>query len=101
MHIEVKLLYNHGGTTDWDITKGLPTPTVNDSGKISIEEVRKNGLAFRMNATPRKARLKVLMGFIITKLDMKRGRIRKRRCPRMKRVLGWSTFALGCHAQTI
>ena len=32
MHIGVKLLYNHGGTADRDVTKGLLTPTVNDSG---------------------------------------------------------------------
>ena len=32
MHIEVKLLYDHEGTANRDVTKGLPTPTVNDSG---------------------------------------------------------------------
>ena len=32
MHIGVKLLYDHGGTTDRDVTKGLPTPIINDSG---------------------------------------------------------------------
>ena len=32
---------------------------------------------------------------------MKRSRIRRRRCPGTKRVLGRSGFALGCHAQTI
>ena len=31
VHIGVKLLYDHSGTTDWDVTKGLPTPTVNDN----------------------------------------------------------------------
>ena len=32
VHIGVKLLYDHGGTIDQDITKGFPTLTVNDSG---------------------------------------------------------------------
>ena len=32
VHIGVKLLYDHGGTSDLDVTKWLPTPTVNDSG---------------------------------------------------------------------
>ena len=31
MHIGVKFLNDHRGTTDRDVTKGLPTPTVNDS----------------------------------------------------------------------
>ena len=31
VHIEVKLLYDHGGTSDEDVTKWLLTPTVNDS----------------------------------------------------------------------
>ena len=97
MHIGVELLYDHGGITDWDITKGLPTSTVNDSGKISVGEVRKNDLAFQMNVTPRKVLQKVLTGFIITEPDMKRGRIKRRRNPRMKRVLGWSSFLLRCH----
>ena len=32
VHIGVKILYDHGGTTDWDVIKGLPTLTVDDSG---------------------------------------------------------------------
>ena len=31
-HIGVKLLYDHRGTVDWDVTKELSTHTVNDSG---------------------------------------------------------------------
>ena len=42
----------------------------------------------------------VLMGLLITELDVKRSRIR-RRCPRMKRVPRQSGFMLWCHAQTI
>ena len=32
VHIGVKLLYDHGGTADHDVIKGLPISTVNDSG---------------------------------------------------------------------
>ena len=46
MHIVVKFLYDHGETADRDITKGPLSLIVNDSGKISIREVRKNDLAF-------------------------------------------------------
>ena len=101
MHIGVKLLYDHGETADRDITKGPLILIVNDSGKISIGEVRKNDLAFQMNATSRKVFRKVLTGFIITELNVKGGKVKGRRCPRMKSVLGRSSFALGCHAQTI
>ena len=78
VHIGVKFLYDHGGTTNRDITKGPLTPMVNDSGKVSIGEVKKNDLAFRVNATPRKVLGKVLTGFIITEPDMKKARIRRR-----------------------
>jgi len=54
-----------------------------------------------MNATSRKVLLKVLMGFIIMEPDMRRSRIRRRRCPEMKRVSGRSRLVLRCHAQTI
>ena len=46
VHIGVKLLYDHGRTSDQDVTKRLPTPTVDDSGKVNIEKVRKDDLAF-------------------------------------------------------
>ena len=39
VHIGVKLLYDHGGTSDQDVTKGLPTPTVDDSEKVSIKKI--------------------------------------------------------------
>ena len=32
VHIGVKLLYDHGGIAVQDVTKGLPTPTVDDNG---------------------------------------------------------------------
>ena len=54
MHIGVELLYDHRGTSDRDVTKGLPTPTVDDNGKVSITKIQKNDLAFQMNAASRK-----------------------------------------------
>ena len=45
VYIGVKLLYDHGETSDWDVTKGLPTPIVDDSGKVSIEKIGKDDLA--------------------------------------------------------
>ena len=38
------------------------------------------------------------MSFLITELNIRRCRIKGRRCPR-KRVQGWSRFAFGCHEQ--
>ena len=78
MHIGVKLLYDHGGSSDPDVTKELPTPTVNDSGKVSIGKIRKDDLAFRMNVASRKVLRKVHTGFIITEPNMRRRRIRRR-----------------------
>ena len=46
VHVGVKLLYDHRGTSDRDVTKGLPTPTVGDNGKVSITKIQKNDLAF-------------------------------------------------------
>ena len=53
-----------------------------------------------MNAAPRKVLRKVLMGFLIMEPDMRRGRIRRRRCLGTKRISGRSRLMLGCHAQT-
>ena len=54
IHIRENLLHDHGETSDWDVTKELPTPTMTDSGKVNIEKIQKNDLAFRMNAPSRK-----------------------------------------------
>ena len=40
VHIRVKLLYDNEGTNDQDITKGLTTPTIEDSGKVSIRKIQ-------------------------------------------------------------
>ena len=46
MHIGVELLYHREGMSDRDVTKGLLTPTIKDSGKVGIEKIRKDDLAF-------------------------------------------------------
>jgi len=53
-----------------------------------------------MNTTFGEVLQEVFLGLFITEPNVKRSRIR-RRCPRTKRVLSRSRFALGCHAQTI
>ena len=58
-------------------------------------------MVFQRNATFGEVLQNVLTGFIITEPNISRSRVRRRRCPKTKRVLGWSGFALGCHAQTI
>ena len=40
MHVGVKLLDKYERTGDWDITKWLPSPIVNDRGKVSVGKVR-------------------------------------------------------------
>ena len=39
MHIRVELLYDHEGTSDWEVTQWLLTPTVDDSGKVIIKKI--------------------------------------------------------------
>ena len=53
-----------------------------------------------MNATFGEVLQKVLTSLLIMEPNMERCGIR-RRCPRTKRVLRWSSFALRGHAQTI
>ena len=99
MHVGVKILDQHGRTSDWDITQWLPSPTVNDSRKVSVSEVRQNDSAFRMNTSSRKVLREVLSGILITELNMRRSRIRRRRCRRTQRVLGRSCLTPRCHRQ--
>ena len=97
VHVGVKFLDQHERTCDQDVTQWLPFPTINDSGKVSVGEVRQYDLAFRMNTSFRKVLQECLMGIIITEPKRERGRIRRRRGTGMKRVLGWSGFTLRCH----
>ena len=66
VHVGVKLLDKHERTSHWDVTQWLPFPIMNDSGKVSVGEVRQNDLAFRMNTSSRKVLREFLMGIIIT-----------------------------------
>ena len=88
MHVGVKLLDQHGQTSDRDVTPWLPSPIVNDSGKVSVSEVRQIDSGFQMNTSSRKVLREVLSGILITKPNMRRSRIRRRRCPRMQRGFG-------------
>ena len=57
-----------------------------------------------MNASSLEVLQKVLTGFIIMELDMRwsevKGGRRRKRCPKTKRVPGWSRFAFRCHKAT-
>ena len=98
MHVRVKLLDQHGWTIDQDVTQWLPTPTVNDNGKVSVGEVRQNDLAFRMNASSRKVLREVLSSIFIMEPNRRGSGIRRRRrCPGTKRVLGWSRLMFWYH----
>ena len=92
MHVGVKILDQYRRTNNRDVTQWLPTPTVNDSGYVNVGEIRQNDSVFRMNTLSRKVLWEVLSSILIMELDMRMSRIRERRCPRMKRVLGQSGF---------
>ena len=83
MHVGVKLLDQHGRTYDQDVTQWLPTPTVNDIGKVSVGKVHQNDLVFQMNTSSRKILREVLSGILITEPVM-RSRIRGRRYPKRR-----------------
>ena len=100
IHVGGKILDQYEWTSDWDVTQWLPSSTVNDSGKVNVGEVRQNNLAFLMNTLSRKVLQEVLLGIFITKPNMKRSRIRRRRSPRTKRFLGRSGFTFWCHRHT-
>ena len=97
VHVGVKLLNKHERTSDRDITQWLPSPTMNDRGKVGVGKVRQNDLAFRMNASSREVLRKCLKGIIITELNIKRWRIRRRKSTKMKRVPGWNGFTFRSH----
>ena len=97
MHVGVELLDKHERTCDRDVTQWLPSPTVNDRGKVGVSKVQQNDLAFRMNASSKEVLRKCLKGIFITELNVRRWRIRRWRSTRMKRVPGWSGFTFRCH----
>ena len=71
VHVGVELLDKHERTGDRDVTQWLPSPTVNDRGKVGVCKILQNDLAFRMNASSRKVLRKCLKGIIITEPDMR------------------------------
>ena len=97
MHVGVELLDKHERIGDRDVTQWLPSPTVNDRGKVGVGKVRQNDLEFRMNALSREVLWKCLKGIIIMEPNVRRWRIRRWGSTRMKRVLGWSGFTFRCH----
>ena len=97
VHVGVKLLDKHERTGDRDVTQWLPSPIVNDKGKVGVGKVRQNDLAFRMNTSSRKVLRECLKGIIIMESDSRRRRISRWRSTGTKRVLGWSGFTLRCH----
>ena len=88
VHIVVELLNQHKRTSDEFVTKRLPFPTVNDSGKVSVSKITQDDSAFRMNASSRKVFCKCLMDIIITKTEREGCMIRRGRGTRMKRISG-------------
>ena len=77
VHVGVKLLDKHERTSDRDVTQGLSFSTMNDSGKVSVGEVRQNDLVFRMNTSSRKVLQECLVSIINTEPKRERSRIRR------------------------
>ena len=71
VQVRVELLDKHKRTGDRDVTQWLPSPTVNDRGKVDVGKIHQNDLAFRMNASSRKVLRKCLKGIIITEPYMR------------------------------
>ena len=74
-----------------------PISTVNDSGKVGVDEARQNDLEFKMNATSKKVLRECIVGIIITEPKKERSRIRRRRGTGMKRVPGQNELTVRCH----
>ena len=51
VHVGVELLNQNERTSDGLVTKTLPFPTVNDSGKVDVSKMTQDDSAFRMNAS--------------------------------------------------
>ena len=97
VHVGVKILNEHERSGDRDITQWLPSPTMNDKGKVGVGKVRQNDLAFRMNALSREVLRKCLTGIIIMESNIRRWRIKRRRSTKTKMVPSWSEFTFRCH----
>ena len=92
MHVGVKLLDKH------ERTQLLPSPIVNDRGKVGVGKFRQNDLALKaLKASSREVLRKCLKGIIIMEPNVRRWRIRRWRSIRTKRVPDWSGFTFRCH----
>ena len=69
VHVRVELLNQHESTSNELLTKRLPFPIMNDSGKVGVNKMTQDDSAFRMNASSGKVFCKCLMGIIITKIE--------------------------------
>ena len=97
MHVGVKILDQYRRTNNRDVTQWLPTPIVNDSGYVNVGEIRQNDSVFRMNTSSRKFLWEVLSSILIMEPNRRGGRIKRQRCPRMKRVSRRSKLTFWCH----
>ena len=57
---------------------------MNDSGKVSVGEVRQNDSTFQMNTSSKKVLREVLSGILITEPNMRISKIRRRRAPKRR-----------------
>ena len=97
VHVGVEPLNKHERTSDGLVTKRLPFPTVNDSGKVCVSKMTQDDSGFRMNASSRKVFRKCLVGIIVTETEREWCMIRRGRGIEMKRISGRSGFMLRCH----
>ena len=97
VHVGVELLNQHERTSDGLVTKRLPFPIVNDSGKVGVSKMTQDNSGFRMNVSSRKVFCKCLIGIIVTETKREGCMIRRVRGTRMKRIPSRSGFTLRCH----
>ena len=86
VHVGVEFLNQHERTSEGLITKRLPFPTVNDSGKVGVSKMTQDDSAFRMNASSRKVFRKCLVGIIVMEKEREGCMIRRSRSTGMKRI---------------
>ena len=97
MHVGQKFLNQHERTNDRLVTKRLPFPIVNDSGKVGVSKMTQKDSAFRMNALSGEVLQKCLVGIIITEPERERCMIRRGRGTGTKRISSRSGFTFRCH----
>ena len=90
VHVGVKLLNQHERISDGLVTKRLPFPTVNDSGKVGVSKMTQDDLSGKVLR-------KCLVGIIITEQERERCMIRRGRGTEMKRIPSRSGFKFRCH----